>query len=114
AGGLVPLPGYHGRLGDDRAVGLADLGFLHFQPQVVAFAGSLADPGKYGIAAVLAGDAGDQLGENDGLAQPGAAEKARLAAADQWRQQVDDFDAGFEHLRFRRQLGERWRLAMDR
>ena len=64
----------------------ADLGFLHFQPEIVAFAGALADAGEDGVAAVLAGDAGDEFGEDDGLAQAGPAEQPRLAAADQRRQ----------------------------
>ena len=112
AGRLVHLAEHHGRLRDDRAVGLADLGFLHFQPEVVAFAGALADAGEHGVAAVLAGDAGDQFGEDDGLAQAGAAEQAGLAAADQRRQQVDDLDAGLEEFGLGRQLakggGSRW------
>ena len=114
AGRLVHLAEDHGRLRDDRAVGLADLGFLHFQPEVVALAGALADAGEHRVAAVLAGDAGDQLGEDDRLAQAGAAEQAGLAAADQRRQQVDDLDAGLEQLGLGRQLGERRRLAVDR
>ena len=39
------------------------LRLLHFEPEVVAFAGPLADAGKDGVAAVLAGDAGDQFRE---------------------------------------------------
>ena len=50
----------HGLL-DDAAAGVADLGFLHFQPEVVAFAGPLADAGEHRVTAVLAGDAGDQF-----------------------------------------------------
>ena len=98
---------------DDRAAGVADLGFLHFQPEVVALAGPLADAGEHRVAAVLAGDAGDQLREDDRLAEAGAAEQAGLAAADQRRQQVDDLDAGLEQLGLGRQLGERRRLAVD-
>ena len=36
---------------------------LHFQPEIVAFTGALADAGKHGIAAVLLGDVVDQLHE---------------------------------------------------
>ena len=89
---------------EDRAAGVADLGFLHFQPEVVALAGPLADAGEHRVTAVLAGDAGDQLGEDDRLAQAGAAEQAGLAAANQRRQQVDDLDARLEQLGLRRQL----------
>ena len=38
---------------DDALAGVADLGFLHFQPQVVAFAGAFADAGEHRITAVL-------------------------------------------------------------
>ena len=96
----------HGLL-DDAAAGVADLGFLHFQPEVVALAGPLADAGEDREAAVGAGDAGDQLGEDHGLAQPGPAEQAGLAAADERRQQVDDLDAGLEQLGLGRQVGHR-------
>ena len=93
------------------AAGRADLGFLHFQPEVVAFAGPLADAGEHRVAAVLAGDAGDQFGENDRLAQAGPAEQAGLAAADQRRQQVDDLDAGLEQFGLGGQVGELRRLG---
>ena len=89
-------------------------GFLHFEPQVGPFAGSLADAGKHRVTAVRAGDAGDQLGENDRLAQTGPAEQAGLAAADERREQVDDLDAGFEHFGLGREVGDRRRIAVDR
>ena len=40
----------------------------------------------------------DQLHDQHGLADPGAAEHRGLAALDQRRQQVDDLDAGVKHL----------------
>ena len=98
---------------EGRSGGLADFGLLHFEPKVVALARAFADAGKHGIAAVLAGDAGDQLGEDDRLADAGAAEQAGLAAADQRRQQVDDLDARLEDLRLGRQFGEGRRIAVD-
>ena len=104
---FVHLAEHHGRLRDDRAVGLADLGFLHFEPEIVALARPLADAGKHRVAAVLAGDAGDQFGENDRLAEAGAAEQAGLAAANQRRQQVDDLDARLEQFRLGGQLDRR-------
>ena len=93
---------------------VADLGFLHFEPEVVPFAGPLADAGEHRVTAVLAGDAGDQLGENDRLAQAGTAEQAGLAAADERREQVDDLDAGLEQLGLGRQVANVRRLAVDR
>ncbi len=62
---------------------------------------------------MLAGDAGDQFGEDDRLAEAGAAEQAGLAAANQRRQQIDDLDAGLEKFRLRRQLIERRRVGVD-
>ena len=96
----------HG-LVDDAAAGVADLGFLHFEPEVGAFAGPLADAGEHRVTAVRAGDAGDQLGEDDRLAEAGTAEQAGLAAADERREQVDDLDAGLEQLGLGREVGER-------
>src|SRR5205823_6542461 len=93
--------------------GVADFGFLHFQPQVGAFAGSFADAGEDGIAAVLLGDAGDELLNDHCFAQAGAAEEAGLAAAEEWREQVDDFNAGFENFGLGRQIDKIGRLAMD-
>ncbi len=99
---------------DDFAAGLTDFGLLHFQPQVGPFAGSLADAGKHRVTAVGTGDAGDQLGQNHGLAQAGPAEQAGLAAADERREQVDDFDARFKKLGLGRQIGDRRSVAVDR
>ena len=50
---------------------------------------------------MLTSDAGDQFGENDGLAKTGAAEQTGLAALDQRGEQVDDLDARFEKFGFR-------------
>ena len=66
-----------------RLAGVADLGVLHLQPQVVALAGSLAHTGEHGIAAMLLGDSRDQLLNDDRFAQPRPAEQAGLAAANE-------------------------------
>ncbi len=44
SGWLVHLAEHHAGLLDDVTTGRADFGFLHFQPQVVPFAGSFTDP----------------------------------------------------------------------
>ena len=75
-----------------------DLALLHLEPEVVALAGALADAGEDREPAVLGGDVVDQLHDEDGLADAGAAEEADLAAAGVGRQQVDDLDAGLEGL----------------
>ena len=86
----------------------------HLEPEVVALARALADAGEDGDAAVLARDVVDQLLDQHGLADAGAAEEADLAALDVRRDQVDDLDPGLEDLDLRRQVAERRRIAMDR
>ena len=112
-GRLVHLAEDHAGLLDDRTIGFADLGFLHFEPQVVPLASSLADTGEDRVAAVCAGDAGDQLGQNDRLAETGPAEQSGLATADERRQQVDDLDARLEDLGLGTQILHRGRCAVD-
>ena len=87
---------------------------LHLQPEVVPLARPLADAGEHGHAAVLLGDVVDQLLDQHGLAEPGAAEQADLAAAHERGDQVDDLDPRLEDLRLRRQLAELRRVAVDR
>ena len=86
----------------------------HLEPEVVALARPLADAGEDRDAAVLARDVVDQLLDQDGLAEAGAAEEADLAAAHERRDQVDHLDAGLEDLHRRRQLVEGRRIAVDR
>ena len=113
SGRLVHLAEHHAGLVDHVPAGVADFRLLHFQPEVVPLAGALADAGEDGIAAVGAGDAGDQLGQHDGFAQAGPAEQARLAAAHERRQQVDHLDAGLEDFGAGRKVGDLGRLAVD-
>ena len=97
-----------GRLGhlavDQRGFGFGRLarldhaGLAHFQPQIVAFAGALADAGEHGVSAVLLGDVVDQFHDDDGLADARAAEQSDLAALQERLDQVDDLHAGLEHL----------------
>ena len=75
--------------------------FLHFEPEVVAFARALAHAGEHRHAAVLHGDVVDQFLNDDGLADARAAEQADLAAAQIGLEQIDDLDAGLEHLQAR-------------
>ena len=103
---LVHLAEHQGGLPDDA-------GLLHLRDQVVALAGALADPGEHRHTAVVPGDARDHLLDQHGLAHAGAAEQADLAALDVGREQVDDLDAGLEHLGLRLELVERRRLAVD-
>ena len=72
--------------------------FLHLQPQVVALARALADAAERRQPAVLGGEVVDQLLDQHGLADAGAAEQPDLAALGVGGEQVDDLDAGLEHL----------------
>ena len=112
-GRLVHLAEDHARLVDHAAARGADLGMLHFQPQVVALAGPLAHAGEHGRTAVGRGDTGDQLLEDDRLAQSGAAEQSGLAAADEGRQEVDHLDARLEDFRLRGEVDDQRGIAVD-
>ena len=85
---------------------------LHLQPQVVALARALADAAERRQPAVLLGEVVDQLLDQHRLADAGAAEQPDLAALGVGGEQVDDLDAGLEHLGRRRQvLGARGLLV---
>jgi peptide chain release factor 1 len=60
------------------------------------------------------GDVVDQLHDDHGLADAGAAEQADLAAARIRREQIDDLDAGDQDLRLGRLVDERGRRLVDR
>ena len=89
---------------DQRDLGLAqvllvdDVGLGHFVVEIVAFAGALAHAGENGKAAVELGDVVDQFHDDDGLADARAAEGADFAALEEGADQVDDLDAGGQHL----------------
>ena len=63
---------------------------------------------------MLHGDVVDELHDDDGLADAGAAEQPDLAALQIRLEQVDDLDAGLEHLQLGRLLFERRRRAVNR
>src|SRR4029077_11985516 len=75
-------------------------GFLHFQPEIVAFTGSFADAAEDGITAMFHGDVIDQFHENNGLANSSAPAQADLSAARIRSEEVDNLDTGFEGLDF--------------
>ena len=91
-----------------------DAGFLHFHPEVIAFAGALAHAGKHRNAAVLHGDVVDEFLDDDRLADARAAEQTDLSAAKIRLKQIDDLDAGLEHFKARRLVFKRRRLAVNR
>ena len=78
----------HAHAGSGRLVHLAedehrlvdDARLLHLEPEVVALTRALADAAERRQTAVLLGEVVDQLLDDDGLADAGAAEQADLAA----------------------------------
>jgi hypothetical protein len=84
-----------------------------FEQQLVAFPRALADAGKDRDAGVALDGSADQLHDKHGLADPGPAEHCGLAASDQRRQQIDDFDAGVEDLASAALTIERWRRRVN-
>ena len=87
---------------------------LHLQPEIVSFAGALADAAEHRVPAVLHGQVVDELHEDDGLAHAGAAEEADLSAASVGRQQIHHLDAGLERLDLGFLVDEGGSLAMYR
>src|SRR5262249_20160378 len=83
---------FFGIAGNDNA------GFLELEPKVVAFTGAFTHAGKDRHAAVLHRDVVNQFLNENGLADAGAAEEADLAALQEGLNEVDNFDAGLEHL----------------
>ena len=106
-GGLVHLAEDEHGLVDHARLG-------HLEPEVVALAGALAHAAEGRQAAVLLGEVVDELLDEHGLAHAGAAEQADLAALGVGREQVDDLDAGLEHLGRRGQVLDGRGGAVDR
>ncbi len=103
---LVHLAEDHHRLGDDARFG-------HLEVEVVPLARALADAGEHRVAAVLGGDVADQLLDDDGLADAGAAEEPDLPALGVGSEQIHDLDPGLEDLGLGLLVLERRRLAVD-
>ena len=94
--------------------GLVDNARLaHLEEQVGALAGTLADAGEHRGAAVLLGEVVDEFLNQNGLADAGAAEQARLSATDVGLEQVDGLDAGLEDLGLGGELVEAGRCMVD-
>ena len=85
----------------------------HLEEEVGALTGALAHAGEHRHATVLLGDPADHLVDEHGLAHAGAAEQADLAALQVRGEEVDDLDAGLEHLPLRLEGVEAGRLAVD-
>jgi hypothetical protein len=82
--------------------------------EVVALAGPFAHPGENRKSAVGLGDVVDQLHDDHGLADPGPAEKANLAAPRIGLDQIDHLDARDQDLGLGGLVDELRRRPMDR
>ena len=92
---------------------LVHAGIDHLVIEVVALAGALADAGEHRIAAMRLGHVVDQLHDQHGLADAGAAEQADLAAFGVRREQVHHLDAGDQDLGLGRLIDVRGRRGVD-
>ena len=96
-----------GILGDDARV-------EELVVQIVTLAGTLADAGEHRGAAVALGDVVDQLLDQHGLADAGAAEQADLAALCVGCEQIDDLDPRDQDRALGRLVDEQRCRGMDR
>ncbi len=113
AGRLVHLAVDQGHLRFGEVLLVDDSRLGHFMVEIVALAGALADAGENGVTAVALGDVVDEFHDDDGLADPRAAERADLAALGEGADQVDDFDARFEDFGAGVLIKQRRRRAMN-
>ena len=95
------------------AVCVDDAGLGHLRDEVVALTGALADAGEHRGTTEVLGDPGDHLLDEHRLADAGTAEQADLAALHVRGEQVDDLDAGLQHLGLGLELVEGRGLAVD-
>ena len=86
---------------------------LHVGQELMAFAGALPDPREDRDPLVFLDHGVDQLHDEHGLADAGAAEHRGLAALGEWREKVDHLDAGLEHRGGRGLILERRRRIVD-
>ena len=93
---------------------LEHVGVGELDPQVVTLAGPLPYAGEHRGATEVASDAVDHLLDEHRLANAGTAEQGDLAATHVRGEEVDDLQAGLQHLGPRFQLGECRGLAVDR
>ena len=106
AGRLVHLAEHHHHVRQHA-------GCLHLAVKLLAFATAFADATKHADPLVVPDHVVDHFGEQDGFAHTRPAEQARLAAALQRHEHINDLDARFEDLGFGGAPGQRRRGPMD-
>lgn len=82
--------------------------------EVVTFTGTFTHPGENGNAIVVEGHALDHFLDEDRFAHARATEEADLATLHVRGEQVDNLEAGLEHLGFRLEFIEGGSLAVNR
>src|SRR5204863_727711 len=98
----------------DQGGGIDDARLFHLQIEVVSFARPLTDAAEHRLSAVSLRDVVDQLHDDDSLANARAAEESDLSTLHEWRDEIDDLDAGLEDFRLRLEVRELGRGTMDR
>ena len=88
--------------------------FLHFKPQIVSFACSLADASEHGVTTEVSCNASNHLLNDDGLADACTTEETDLSTADERAQKIDDLDACWQNFSLWIQVNKLWRLSVDR
>jgi len=99
ARGLVHLTIDQGDLRRAQVLLVDDAGLRHLVVQVVALARPLADAREHGHATVQLRDVVDELHDDHGLADAGAAERTDLASLQERTDEIDDLDSGRQDLR---------------
>ena len=70
-------------------------GLEHFTKKVVAFTGTLSNPGKHGQTVVALGNVVDQFHDQNGLTYTGTTKESNFTTTSIWLEKVDHFDTGF-------------------
>ncbi len=94
AGGLVHLAKNHDHVRQHT-------GFIHLTVKLLAFTTAFANAAKQTYPFMVTDHVVDQFGEQDGFADAGPAEKARLAASLKRHQNIYDLDSRLKDLGFR-------------
>ena len=114
---LIHLPEDHGDFVQHVAFLAGCIGvfrFLHFKPQIVSFACSLADASEHGVTTEVSCNASNHLLNDDGLADACTTEETDLSTADERAQKIDDLDACWQNFSLWIQVNKLWRLSVDR
>lgn len=116
SGGLIHLSEDHGGFVDDSLGGTVNVGeggFLHFSPEVVSFAGALADSGEHGDTGCFNGDVPDEFLDENGFAETSTTEETDFSTFVKGDEEVNNFESGLEEFDFNVLLAEFGRCSVD-